>query len=73
MHNKRVMVVGGTGLFGQPVVQAFQRKGFEPVILSHDEKKAQKRFSGSCNIRYADVTNPGSLKGIFDDISSLHI
>lgn len=60
--NEKVLVVGATGMLGQPVTRKLKEDGYNITILSSDSARARTIFGEEFEIVDGDVTNPESLK-----------
>jgi uncharacterized protein YbjT (DUF2867 family) len=69
---KKIIVVGGTGLLGKPVVDELAKNNFE--ILVPSRKKAEKEHP-SKNVNYvqADATNAEAMTSLLRGAYGLHI
>lgn len=70
---KRILVLGGTGLLGQPTARRLQADGFQVRLLARDVEKAQEIFDGSYEIVTGDVAAKDSLEGAMQDCAGVHI
>jgi uncharacterized protein YbjT (DUF2867 family) len=70
---KTILVIGGTGLLGQPVARHLQEKGFHVRILSRNAEKARSLFSESFEIMEGSITDPASLKTALQGCDGVHI
>ena len=71
--NKRILVLGGTGLLGEPVARKLQADGFSVRILVRDPVKARDRFPTGFEIVQGDVTDKDSLRTAMQDCFGVHI
>ena len=71
--NKRILVLGGTGLLGEPVSRKLQADGFNVRILVRDPEKARDRFPAGFEIVQGDVTDKDSLRTAMQDCFGVHI
>jgi len=69
----KVLVIGGTGLLGGPVVRRLSADGFDVRVLTRDMDKAQAMFRGSVEIVEGDVTDIDSLRKAMAGCSYVHI
>lgn len=70
---EKILVIGGTGLLGAPVVRHLLASGFNVRLLAHDPDKAQAMFNGTVEIVAGDVTEVGGLEKAIDGCSGIHI
>jgi uncharacterized protein YbjT (DUF2867 family) len=71
--NKRILVLGATGMLGEPVARHLQEAGFQVRILARDEAKARKAFDESFEIVQGDVTDVSSLERAMVDCHGVHV
>ena len=58
VNNKNVVIVGGLGLIGREIVQAFSSLGSKVYILDHNSKYYEnKRKFKNINFEYFDLKN----------------
>nr|MBN2278057.1 NAD(P)H-binding protein [candidate division Zixibacteria bacterium] len=60
MINK-ILIIGGTGLLGQPVTWRFKYDGYQVRLLSHSPERARRIFGDQVEIVEGDVTQPDGL------------
>ena len=60
--SQKILVVGGTGMLGKPVVEKLSTSGFEVTVLSTNVEKARGIFPDSVKIVFGDVTKLETLK-----------
>lgn len=70
---KKIMVIGATGLIGNAVAQQLNRDGYKVIIMSRSRQKARSLFSDDFEIVEADALSPESLKYSFYGINGLYI
>jgi uncharacterized protein YbjT (DUF2867 family) len=70
---KPILVIGGTGLLGQPVSRCLKEVGFRVRILTRDPHKASKLFDGSFEIVAGDPSDTGCLEQALHGCSGVHI
>jgi uncharacterized protein YbjT (DUF2867 family) len=71
--NKRILVLGGTGLLGEPVARKLKTDGFSVRILARSPEKARERFPSGFEIVQGDVTDKDSLRTAMKDCFGVHI
>lgn len=69
---KKILVIGGTGMIGQPVTGALIKAGFEVTMLARNPSKAQALFPG-VHILPGDVFDPLSLLMAFEGQDAVYI
>lgn len=73
LDDRRILVVGGTGLLGQPVVHMLDHFGFPVRILTHKPEKTRKIYSDHFDIAQGDIKDYDSLLKALDDCYGVHI
>ena len=68
----RILVLGGTGMLGAPVVRRLQADGFRVRLLARDPEKAGEMFE-ELEILPGDVTDVSSLERAMEDCSGVHV
>lgn len=69
---KRILVIGGTGLLGNPTAYQLKADGFQVRILARDVKKAQGMFNDGFEIVQGDVTDFSSLEKAMTGCYGVH-
>lgn len=70
---KTILVIGGTGLLGQPVSRCLKEAGFRVRIMTRDRQKASKLFDGTFELVAGDPSDTGCLEQALDGCSGVHI
>ena len=70
---KRILVLGGTGMLGKPVTKQLQKDGFQVRILARDAEKAKAQFDGSVEIVHGDVIDTERLETALEGCYGVHI
>jgi len=70
---KTILVVGGTGLLGQPVSRCLKEAGLRVRIMTRDRHKASKLFDGSFEIVAGDPIDTGCLEQALHGCDGVHI
>ena len=73
LTNDKILIVGATGMLGQPVTRKLKEDGFDITILSSDSTKARTIFRDEFEIVDGDVTNFESLKRPLEGKDFLYI
>jgi uncharacterized protein YbjT (DUF2867 family) len=60
--NRKILVVGGTGMLGLPVAQQLKIDGYQVTILTTNIDRARARLGDQFELAFGDVTKPESLK-----------
>jgi len=58
---KRILILGATGLLGEPVAHQLKTDGFLVRVLARDVEKASQRLDHKSEIVQGDVTDIPSL------------
>jgi uncharacterized protein YbjT (DUF2867 family) len=70
---QKILVLGGTGMFGGPTARQLQKDGFQVRVLARDLAKATKMFGEAFEIIQGDVADPASLEKAMDGCYGVHI
>ena len=70
---KKVLVIGGTGMLGMPVVFKLALKGFDVRVLVRSPRKATLIFGNIVEIKTGDVTRIGDLRSAMTGCDAVHI
>lgn len=70
---KRILVLGATGLLGQPTARRLHQDGFKVRVLTRDEQKAQKLFDASFEVLKGDPADPASLQKGMEGCYGVHV
>ncbi|MEJ2556007.1 MAG: NAD(P)H-binding protein [Anaerolineae bacterium] len=73
MMQKKILVLGGTGMLGQPVARRLKEEGYQVRVLVRDVEKARKLLDASFETVQGDVTDPGSLERAMEGCHGVHI
>jgi uncharacterized protein YbjT (DUF2867 family) len=69
----RILVLGGTGLLGRPVVDRLVADGRLVRVLSRDPDRARVTLPASVEVVGGDVTDPGSVAAAVSGCDGVHI
>jgi uncharacterized protein YbjT (DUF2867 family) len=72
-QQKRILVVGATGMLGKPVAEQLYRDGFTVRVLSRSAEKGQKLFGAGYEVVAGDVENPATLMAALQNCQGVHI
>ena len=61
-EKKRILVVGATGMLGEPVARQLADDGYAVRILARDEKRASQIFAHPFEIFKGDIEEINSIK-----------
>lgn len=70
---KKILVIGGTGMLGEPVARQLLADGFEVRILTRSTENARIRFGSPFEIVAGDVEEPASLEAALQGCQGAHI
>jgi len=70
---KRILVIGATGLLGEPVATHLKQSGFIVRLMLRDIEKAAKRFGNDFEIVKGNINDLESLEKAMDDCFGVHI
>ena len=73
MNNKTILVIGGTGMLGEPVAQQLKADGFNVRLLARNPDKAQKLLGAGYEIVKGDVDNAAALKETMTGADGVHV
>lgn len=70
---EKILVIGGTGNIGFPLIQYLQDKDVAIVAGTHNPKHAQQKFQGMGNIElcHFDFLDPSTFEKAFDGVSKV--
>jgi uncharacterized protein YbjT (DUF2867 family) len=68
-----ILVLGGTGMLGAPVVRRLQADGFQVRLLARDPDKARAMFGDRLEVTAGDVTGVNSLQAAMEGCDGVHI
>jgi uncharacterized protein YbjT (DUF2867 family) len=71
--NQKILIIGGTGMLGEPVARQLLANGFGVRILSRDADKARARFAPPFEVVAGDVDDPASLSTAVMGCQGVHI
>lgn len=70
---QKILILGGTGMFGMPTAQQLKADGFQVRLLVRDTVKAQKFFGDEFEIVQGDVADLASLEQAMQGCYGVHI
>lgn len=68
-----ILVVGATGMLGEPVARQLQKDGYAVRVLVRSPEKARAKLGDSFEIVQGDVNDPRSLENALDGCFGVHI
>ena len=70
---KTILVIGGSGMLGQPVSRSLKESGFGVRIMTRDLQKARKVFDNSFEVTAGDPLDTGCLEEALQGCYGAHI
>lgn len=70
---KRILVIGATGLLGEPVAIHLKQCGFIVWLMVRDIEKAKEQFGDDFEIVKGDILDEESLEKALDSCFGVHI
>ena len=71
--DKRVLVVGGSGILGRTVAEAFARQGFGVRVMARDRQKLAALFGDRFEIAAGDVMDPAVVDAAVAGCWGVHL
>ncbi len=68
-----ILVIGGTGMLGEPVARRLQADGFPVRILTRSPEKARQKFQAGFEVVAGDVEAPETLEAAMQGCQGVHI
>lgn len=69
----KILVIGATGMLGEPAARQLQAEGHTVHILSRNVEKARAKFGGAFTIVQGDVEQPDTLRRALAGCDGVHI
>ena len=70
---ERILVIGATGLIGNPVARKLQKDGYHVRVLTRDIQKAQSILGPGFEFVKGDVRQPDTIEKALADCKGVHI
>src|SRR5262245_45064647 len=70
---QRILVVGGTGMLGQPVVCRLLSDGYSVRVLSRSPDRARALLGGACEVVSGDVDDAPTLEAALGGCAGVHV
>jgi len=70
---KKILVIGGTGLLGEPVARHLKKHGFAVRLMVRNVEQAARRFGDGFEIIAGDLADAWQLKAAAKDCFGVHI
>jgi uncharacterized protein YbjT (DUF2867 family) len=71
--NKTILVLGGTGLLGEPVARRLRQDGFNVRVMARDTEKASEKLGDGFEIVQGDATNSDDLERALSGCFGVHL
>lgn len=71
--DKTILVIGATGMLGEPVARCLKEDGFRVRVMTRDTNKARKMFDESFEIVIGDIMDKNSLEKQLDGCFGVHV
>lgn len=72
-QTKRILVIGATGMLGEPVARALDKAGYQVRILARKLKQAHAKFGENYEVFEGDVEHPQTLEPALQGCYGVHI
>lgn len=69
----KVLVIGATGLLGQPVAEALRQVGYQVKLLVRSVSRAEQKLGSGYEYVAGDVEDEASLKTAMQDCQAVHV
>lgn len=69
----KVLVIGATGMLGEPVARRLHADGRAVRILARDPPRARSRFGAGFEVVSGDVTRPDTLRAALEGCDGVHL
>jgi uncharacterized protein YbjT (DUF2867 family) len=70
---KKILVIGATGMLGEPIARRLKEDGFSVCIMTRDIHKTREHFDESFEIVKGEVTDPKSIEFALEGCFGVHI
>jgi uncharacterized protein YbjT (DUF2867 family) len=71
--SQKILVIGATGMLGEPVTYELKSHGFDVRVFTRSVEKARSRFGSQFEIAAGDVENPTTLAQALMGCQGVHI
>ena len=72
-HNQPILIIGGTGMLGQPVARQLLADGFPVRLLVRNPAKAHAMLGDGFEMVQGDVTDPAAVRRAMQGCAGVHI
>ncbi|MBN1964499.1 MAG: NAD(P)H-binding protein [Anaerolineae bacterium] len=73
MSRETILVVGATGMLGEPVARRLSVAGYAVRVLTRRPEPARGKFGSEFEIMQGDVEDPASLEAALADCDGVHV
>lgn len=70
---KKIIVIGGTGMLGQPVTQEFIKAGFEVTLFARNIQKSKQIFGNSIQVIEGNLNDTEKIRQAFQGQDGLYL
>jgi uncharacterized protein YbjT (DUF2867 family) len=70
---KKIIIIGGTGMLGQPVTQEFIKAGFEVTLFARNIQKSKQIFGNSIQVIEGNLNNTEKIRQAFQGQDGLYL
>lgn len=71
--NKKILVIGGTGMLGKPVAVKLKEAGFDVIVFTRNIADARLKMPSNFDYAEGDVSDINSLKKAMQGCDGIHI
>jgi uncharacterized protein YbjT (DUF2867 family) len=71
--NQRVLVIGGQGMLGRPIVRRLLQDGFHVRVLARNPEKARSVLPAPAEVVNGDLENPGTIDAALNDCGAVYL
>lgn len=70
---KKIIIIGGTGMLGQPVTQEFIKAGFEVTLFARNIQKSKQIFGNSIQVIEGNLNDTEKIRQAFQGQDGLYL
>lgn len=70
---KKILIIGGTGMLGEPVARKLHQDGYDVRILSRNVDSAKEKFGETFEVVKGDIEDLQSLSNAMENCYGVHI
>jgi uncharacterized protein YbjT (DUF2867 family) len=71
--SEKILVIGGTGMLGQPVVRQLTTDGFSVRVLARTPAKAATLFGSTVEVCAGDLDDAASIRSAMQGCTRVHV